>query len=286
MHGVFEKYSYSRIKGLSDAHFLATSLRDPILLMTLPFDQNRVPRYLTDNVLFRVRQRWEWFSKARKLNTALGTLSYLPAEVRSMIWQNILHCEDTRSLDGTWEYDHNSGPPYRLSSFYIGFGRRGLFLETVENVRLVSSQTKAEYDHVFLHMRTFRFNYSDNLFNFLDRLKGADLQQLSSLELGICTNFSMQPWLDSITYLPMGLQYLHFRLHPTPPNWYHDQQGLESLERLGTVVEQASQRAQKAQIFISGVSDTLLDQICQAAVNSILTRLQQMERNTHLIARL
>lgn len=279
MHGVPDYYLHKQIKGMTHFRFLNAASWDPIFLMTLPFDQNRIPRYLTDNVLLRVRRRWEWFSEAKDRNAALGTLSYLPAEIRTLIWQNLLLCKDTRSLDGIWEYGRTLGPPFQLSSFYFGFGRRGLFLESAENVRLVSSRVKTEYDHVFLHMRTFRFNYTDNLFFFMDRMEGIQLEQLSSVELAICTQLSMQTWLDSIAYLPAGLKHVHFRLLETPPDWYHGRRGLESLEHLGTLVDQAAQKAPKASISISSVTCKPLQETCQAAVDGILARIREAEHN-------
>ena len=272
-------YLHQHVKGPNHSRVLDAASRDPIFLMTLPFDQNRIPRYLTDNVLLRVRKRWAWFSEARDLNATLGTLSYLPTEIRTLIWQDLLFCKDTRSLDGIWEYGRTLGPPFQLSSSYFGFGRRGLFLESAENVRLVSSQVKAEYDHVFLYMRTFRFNYTDNLFFFMDRMECIQLEKLSSLELAICTQLSMQTWLDSMAYLPAGLKHVHFRLLETPPDWYHGQRGLESLEHLGILVDQAAQKAPKARISISSVSCTPLQETCQAAVDDILARIREAEHN-------
>ncbi|KAG7004879.1 hypothetical protein G7Y79_00023g054630 [Physcia stellaris] len=269
----------NKIKSLTYSRFLNTASCDPLFLMTLPFDQNRIPPNLTDNVLLRVRRRWEWFSEAKARNAALGTLLYLPGEIRTLIWQNLLLCKDTQSLDGIWEYGRTLGPPFQLSSFYFGFDRRGLFLESAENVRLVSSQVKAEYDHVFLHMRTFRFNYADNLFSFMDRIEDIHLEQLSSIELAICTQFSMQTWLDSIAYLPAGLKHVHFRLLETRPDWYQSRRGLKSLEHLGTIVDQAAQKAPKASISISSVSCKPLQEICQAAVDGILARIREAEHN-------
>ena len=179
-----------------------------------------------------------------------------------------------------------SGLSIPAFKFYFGFGRRGLFLDSVENVRLVSSQIKAEYDHVFLYMRTFRFNYTENLFTFLHHLNNAYQEQLSSVELAVCTRLSMEPWLDSIAYLPIGLKHVHFRLQLTPLHWYHEQQGLESPECLGGLFEQAARKAPGAQISISSVTDHPLEPTCQAAVDNILTRIRTMERYDSCVRRL
>ena len=144
---MYQTHPYKRLHGLSTTHLLSTSLHNPTYLATLPFEYDRVPRSRTDNILFRVLERWNWFIEAGELNCALGTLVYLPAEVRSLIWQSLLYCPDTLSWDGLWEYGAQ-GSPYQLSAYYFGFGRRGDFFGNVENLRLVSTQIKAEFDHV------------------------------------------------------------------------------------------------------------------------------------------
>ena len=144
---MYQTQPYKRLHGLSTAHLLSTSLYHPTYLITLPFDYDQLPRYRSDNILFRVHERWDWYRKARELNGALGTLAYLPAEIRLLIWQNLLYCRDTLSSDGLWEYGAR-GSPYQLSAYYFGFGRRGDFFGNAENLRLVSTQIKAEFDHV------------------------------------------------------------------------------------------------------------------------------------------
>ena len=84
-------------------------------------------------------------------------------------------------------------------------------------------------------MRTFRFNYTENLSTFLHHLGDAHKEQLSSVELAVCTRLSMERWLDSIADLPVGLREVCFRLQVTPPHWYHEERGLASLEDLGKI---------------------------------------------------
>ena len=269
---MFETCTYKRLHGLTAAHFLDASLRNPTMLITLPFDQNRVPRYITDNILHRVHERWEWFSKAAELNHALGTLSYLPGEVRLLIWRSLLQCQDTLSSDGVWEYSQALGSPFQPSAYYFGFGRRGLFLDSVESLRMVSKQIKAEYDYVFLSLRSFRFNYHQNLFAFCDRMHANYLNQLSSVELAICTQAFMNPRLDSISLLPPGLQHVHFRIRPAPRGWYDSERGHEILEILGVLVEQVALTVPNARISISSTLDEPLQPACRAYADSILAK--------------
>lgn len=268
---MFETYPYKRLHGLTAAHFLDASNRNPTMLLTLPFDQNRVPRYITDNILHRVHERWNWFLKASEVNRALGTLGYLPAEVRSLMWQSLLQCRHTLSSDGLWEYGRELGSPFQPSAYYFGFGRQGLFLDSVESLRMVSKQVKAEYEYVFLSLRSFRFNYHQNLLAFCNRMQDHYLHQLSSVELAI-TQFSMGPWLDAVSLLPAGLQHVHFRLHPAPPDWYDSEPGHEILQFLGVLVEHVALNIPNARISISSTSDEPLQPASQAYADSILAR--------------
>jgi len=170
----------------SMSHHQDIPQRDSIFVMTLPFDQNLVKRYITEGILHRTKRRWEWFAEAQRLNPGLGTLRYLPAEVRNMIWKYLFHCRDTLSADGLWEYDRTCGPIFDLSAYYFGFGRR-YFLGSngFKGVRLVSSAMRAESDEVFLTFRAFRFNHVENLSSFLKQLTPATSH--ICLEIGICT---------------------------------------------------------------------------------------------------
>lgn len=160
--------------------------RHPTFVMTLPFDQNLVKKYITDGVLNRTKRRWAWFGEAQRRNPALGTLQYLPAEIRRMIWKDVFYCRDTLSSDGLWEYDCTCGPIFSTSAYFFGFGRRGLG-NGVEGLRQVSTAVKADFDDAFFFLRTFRFNQAANLNGFICQLTPELSDRISSFEIGICT---------------------------------------------------------------------------------------------------
>ena len=163
-------------------------LRDPIFVMTLPFDQDLVKRYITEGILHHTRRRWEWFAEAQKLTPGLGTLGYLPFEVRVMILKELLRCRGTLSSDGIWEYDFTCGSIYDVRAYFFGFGRRGLpNVDGFREIRQVSSSAKAESDDVFLSGRSFRFNQASNLESFIQQLTPAASNRISSIDIGICT---------------------------------------------------------------------------------------------------
>ena len=276
---MFEAQPSKRLDCLTSAHHIIALLHDPVFVVTLPFDQNRIPRYITDPILFRTQQRWQWFIEARRNNPALGTLGYLPAEVRSLTWQHLLRCEDTLSMDGLWEYNHHFGPPFQLSAYYFGFGRRGEFFASAENLRLVSSQVKGEYEHSFLHMRSFRFNDSTNWVELATRIGHTYLQQLCAIELGVCIQSptAVEQWLGSIPYLPENLRSIDIKIFPTYSNWHICPHSHDSSERLGKLVRGVSKKLPKVRISITCASNQELEPQCLAFVKKLLAELHKQD---------
>ena len=244
--------------------------RDPSFVATLPFDQNTIQRYITDRILDRTRRRWAWFAQARETNPSLGTFSYLPAEIRQHIWRTVLQCRSTLSSDGLWEYEGTIGSVFNLSSYYFGFGRRPFVDSKFENLRLVSSSVKAEYEQIFFE-RPFRFNQAGNLFKFLDRLTESQLCQLTSVEIGVCTLYDVESWVRPVCRLPRGLKRIHFRIYPTIINWYEGKIGQSSLEQLGKLVQKATERAPEARILKSSTNETPLSTHCQAVFDDLFS---------------
>ena len=189
------------------------SYRDSTFVLTLPFDQDLVQRYITDAVLHRTKRRWEWFAEAQTLNPALGTLRYLPAEVRRMIWKEMFWCRETLSSDGLWEYDCTLGTIFDTSAYYFGFGRRGLpSYNRLKELRLVSTAVQAESDDVFLTFRTFRFNHAQNLSAFLKQLTPVISARIFSVDVGICP-VCKYPFSISLGWSQSSLPNLSQLLH-------------------------------------------------------------------------
>ena len=174
-----------RVEGMRLEQTRDLVVQDPSFVATPPFDLNSIKRYIADPILQRTKKRWAWFARARQINPSLGTLCYLPPEVRGLIWQAVLSCRYTLSCDGLWEYECGLGPVFDLSAYYFGFGRRIFVDSNIENLRLVSSSVKTEYDETFLK-RPFRFNEPMNLAVFLNQMPEQYSSRLKSVEIGVC----------------------------------------------------------------------------------------------------
>ena len=260
-----------RVEGMRLEQNGDLALRDSSFVATLPFDQNNTKRYITDAILQRTKKRWAWFARARQVNPSLGTLCYFPPEIRELIWEAVLYCRHTLSSDGLWEYESGLGPVFDLSAYYFGFGRRIFVDSNIENLRLVSSAVKAEYDETFLQ-RTFRFNESMNLVVFLNRMPEQHLSRLKSVELGVCTLYNVKSWMAPIARLPKGLRQIHFRIYPTIPGWYEGHMGKQSLQMLENLVRGVSQHVPDARVIMSSTNKDPLSQQCKILFDGILSR--------------
>ena len=278
-----------RIDGYSPSISAHIFSQDPAVVSTLPFDPLYVRRDRTEEALQRTAKRWEWFDEARNTDRTLGTLVHLPLEIRRNIWDMVLQCHDTLSVDGLWEYDHLNGAPFNLSAYYFGFGRRRFHKDSVTGLRLVSSSVCAEFDDIFLAKRAFRFNRPESLDAFVSRLTSYQLSRLHSFEIGltVCLTTSMEVWLDSMAHLPSNLQDIHFRIYPARNGWFGAQRiisginygreiGQEEFDLLDLLVKRAAQKASKARVTISSAAkDHLLSARCQITVDAIIAGSRQ-----------
>lgn len=263
------------------------SIRDPAVVSTLPFDQYYVRRE-TEEVLRCTVKRWTWFEQAPKIDPTLGTLSYLPLEIRRRVWEMVLECRKTLSADGLWEYDHLNGNPFNLSAYYFGFGRRGFNQDDAMGLRLVSSPIRAEFEDIFLSERTFRFNRPQSLDAFVNSLSCYQLRRLHSFEIGLFvpSTSSMDMWIESMAHLPQSLQEIHFRIYYAPNGWFgapcsfqgrwYEFDEDKGFDLLNALVKQAIDRVPQARVTICGAAkDNPLTAKCQLAFDAIIANSRQ-----------
>lgn len=251
-------------------------LRDPIFVASLPFDEVRIPRYVTERVLHRTRRNWQWFIDARSSNPVLGTLGHLPFEVRRMIWEDLLHCRATLSSDGLWEYEAKLGPVFDLSAYYFGFGRRSLEGRKAQNLRLVSSALRREYEDVFLTGRTFKFNYGGNLSAFIDGLGCLDLEtsvRRIGIGYGVCSVQQMDDFVQPMANLWHELREVDILVFPTSSDILERRGNENVLDGLREVIEGAAKSAPEARITIRSTNEQPLPRMCEVVVDTTLERI-------------
>ncbi|KAL9129711.1 MAG: hypothetical protein Q9217_001914 [Psora testacea] len=152
--------------------------RRDVFIATLPFKLQDVTPKLAKTIIKRTQKRWKWFSEARKLDdrlgTSLGTLGYLPWEVRQHIfwWFQSIHfsCDaDTwiplPDKDSVWQFhlDRDWTTPVKSKSRQDceGFDHPS-----------ASRSLSTEFDTFLLRHNIMKFQCPAIALEFLDQYSG------------------------------------------------------------------------------------------------------------------
>ena len=191
--------------------------------MTLPFSKKDVSLRLWRETIERTQQRWIWFSKARQLDhmlgERLGTLVYLPQEIRDQIFllvidspfdelerererhryvygreSRICHRKNT-DTPTRWRLDYEASTsafhktPTNLDVFELQsyHSRRSHSWHPIRRMplHLTSPSTKVDFEYLFLRCTTFKFNCPRMLGRLLDQLSPYQQSILQHIAIGI-----------------------------------------------------------------------------------------------------
>ena len=213
--------------------------------------------------LRQTKARWCWFDKASKVDkdagTRLGTLRFLPYEIRQQIFQIVLedYFDEVEEQLGQKFSTFNRGRPCigRVDRSMLQIWVEGLHCcckrDKVPNVfdlrsyfgfwhaterlpmslRLASPSIQPEFDCVFLSRSTFCFTCPFTLQRFLDQLSPFQQRQLKRLRLcmfqsWVCATDSLtqrDQWMTACQRLPPGLKSVEIesphRLENVPGFW-------------------------------------------------------------------
>lgn len=222
-----------------------------VIAMTLPFKAEDVYPSFRKDVIKRTKKRWAWFSDARKkddrLGTSLGTLGYLPWEVRRFIFEIVLRgyfeeckhplewSERYRCLwylnrynyiheaidkwDWQVDYERRVNTPGVPDVFELDSYQPSNPNAPTMNVRLASQSLRTEFEHHFLRDSNFSFDCPRALEEFLGQLTCHQKAQLRHFyfELwnccGCCTaQESDGGWISMASQLPPFLKSLRIEI--------------------------------------------------------------------------
>ena len=207
-----------------------------------------------------------WFAHAQELDPRLGTLTYLPTEIREMILSHTLSSHPMSNVDGLWEYDHKLGSPFNISAYlFNGYGR-AVINPRIGELRQTSSSIKAEFEDVLLSKRTFRFNDPKNLDGFTTQLHKPQLDRVFSIEIGIVLLDQLDQWLKPVSQLPINLIEVRFGIY-TAFNQYCEPSAVSILR---DVIYAAARRVPNAKISVRGIGQEPLNQMCQNVVDEFV----------------
>ena len=156
----------------------------------------------------------EWISSAHRFDlergTELGTLGYLPPEIRNKIWQHTLSKDSLRERVDL-AYFH---PPVSCDSILSAlffFPQRDKRSLGIRNLRLASTTMRNELDHVFLSTRTFHFPWPRAMIEFWDAMS-IDKRSIRSISIDASPTQNNGRWLDTFASLPCGIRSLTFEI--------------------------------------------------------------------------
>lgn len=242
-----------------------TTLYESSVVLSEPLNGPRVGQSLTEEAISRTQSQWQWFSNAREEFPALGTLAYLPYEIRQLILGKALASPHITNADGGWEFDHRLGSPLNVSAYFFGENGRSMIGQGASGLRQVSSAMKAEFEDVLLCQRTFRFNDPDSLEAFIERLTDSQKNRVLSIAIGVCILHQMDGWLNALTKLPSKLRCLEFHIY-TMVNDYFQPDSLSTLRKMMTI---AACHAPDAARSICGAGQEPLNRECRDLANEV-----------------
>ena len=184
--------------------------RTPDLTMTIPFDLKYSfwPSLLKARVLRQTELRRCWFDEASKddkeANTRLGTLRFLPYEIREQIFKIVLeNYFDEFNLErrryGTltkWQLNYEGWVCHCKVAGYKTWDVFNLIsyccvtesqykTRAPLNLRFASESLREESDHVFLASNTFEFTCPASLERFMNELSPLQQRHLRRIKLHI-----------------------------------------------------------------------------------------------------
>ena len=188
--------------------------------MTLPFKASKVSQELRAAIIKRTKNRWAWFSRAEDLDeergTQLGTLGYLPWEIRQKIFEEFFEGNfRARIVRGSGcirppLFDSIDPPGAWYWAGYPGVFR-------LWEIRLASASLKHEVEYAFFTMMNFHFDSIEAMMDFLVNLKTYEKSLLRSvsvlLDVWSDINVARESWMDACAKLPSGLTSIKFELY-------------------------------------------------------------------------
>ena len=232
--------------GEKTERFLKRQHLHRVLAATLPFKQINVPPNLFHRAIDQTQKRWAWFMESRELDTErgteLGTLGYLPWEVR----QQILKIVYDRHFYGKSYHGPRTLcyeiPPWAIAapnifdfSYSYNVTTRACWVShttrTNFGLRRSSATLGFEYEGLFLSNTIFKFKSPTALEKFLGQLSDFHQTKLRRIIIDIwvlcgCRSPRLRRdwrdgWKTACFQLPASLRQVSFELDYSRPRGHN-----------------------------------------------------------------
>ena len=199
-------------------------------------DASQESREALSKVLKEAAKQWLWYYHAAQLDarnhTRLGTLAYLPIEIRSQIWDHLLryqiarhrytHYTDPRLRnrrqlfisDCRWSDDSQAWDSLRRNIIEIRLDN--YFSQSwLSTIRAVSPTIRNECDSILFSSRILRFECPSVMTNFISQLSTHQLTHLFHIRVNVFADCNCDlphggehpnGWLASFASLPSNLR--------------------------------------------------------------------------------
>ena len=217
-----------------------------LLAVTLPFKRRDVSPNLFGLAIDQTQKRWAWFTKSRerndKLGTELGTLVYLPCEIRQQVFKALYHAYFDWTNDWPLCYMAQTFSSTMRAHDIFDLASYCRIYQTIDYrpaecpphelsipipLRLSSPTLGLEFDDCFLFNTIFKFESSARLQMFLDQLSDFHLTKVRRIIISIwvpcgcrCPDLLIgrwDGWKTTCSQLPASLQQVSFDLDYSRP---------------------------------------------------------------------
>ncbi|CAF9904420.1 hypothetical protein IMSHALPRED_000046 [Imshaugia aleurites] len=193
--------------------------------LTLPFNKGDVSQELRAEILERTKEHWGWFAKAeeqdQELGTQLGTLGFLPWEIRQKIIVQVFDRNFLEMIDFEDECGRRMLETHEIPAKPWCRGRddnshRWDYPDVWSLVHLqrASVSMSIEVQYIYFTLTKFMFDSPNALVSFLGRLttyQQSLLRWISLLLLGYDQTYEgNETWMDVCEQLPAGLTSIEF----------------------------------------------------------------------------
>ena len=209
--------------------------------LVLPFNKEDASQELRETILERTKERWAWFVKAenqdKELGTRLGTLGFLPWEIRQKIIVQVFDCNFSEVIDFEDERGRKMLETHEIpfepwcGDRYDVTARRWKYSDfwSLVHLQRASVSMSIEVQYTYFTLTKFIFDSPNALLSFLGRL--TTYQQ--SLLRCISISLSGYGWkkqiyeaneirMDVCEQLPAGLTSIELHLDSVATLWEAD----------------------------------------------------------------
>ncbi|KAL8994367.1 MAG: hypothetical protein Q9188_007086 [Gyalolechia gomerana] len=187
---------------------------------TIPFDTLNTPSFILKNTIDRSLSRSHWFTAGQRQNPGLGTLSYLPVEIRNRIWMYTLNHNAFCYFNSDIWLHQARGCLYE--DYWLPSWKRDY---DVRALRAASQKIRLEFDQTFFRATPMEFESIFSATRLMRQIDTWQFQWIRQISFKLVGKDGGPSWTTFFrNHLPPNLQKVCLDLHhehgQTSLRWY------------------------------------------------------------------